>query len=233
MAAKNRLSRVDGRQLATSGYSELKHLLDSSAAERFFLAPANDSETFMAKAMRLRSKRLSIPILAGALLFVLVGGAAYATIPDGNGIITACYDKSGALRVIDAEAGDACKDKETLLTWNEVGPQGVQGPKGDQGPQGPAGVADYRAGQATIPVGVHFVEVVFSSPMPDDQYVVSLTPIPSGQAAWTADDACRYLTGTSKTTTGFWIDIRRCAGPQVPEPVPEDLFIDWIAIPRN
>ena len=40
---------------------------------------------------------------------VPIGGVAYATIPDGQGVIHACYAKSGgALRVIDASVAN-CK----------------------------------------------------------------------------------------------------------------------------
>jgi hypothetical protein len=64
------------------------------------------------------------------------GGIAYATIPGGSGTISGCYNETnGFLRVIDAEAGDACKNAEEPLAWNQQGPQG---PPGDQGPPGPS-----------------------------------------------------------------------------------------------
>jgi collagen triple helix repeat protein len=75
----------------------------------------------------------------------LAGGVAYATIPDGTGLIHGCYAKSGgALRVIDGSVTN-CKTGETSLNWNQAGqpgPPGVQGPKGDKGDpglQGPKG----------------------------------------------------------------------------------------------
>jgi len=66
-------------------------------------------------------------------------GTAYATIPDGNGVIHACYQRSGgSLRVIDNSVTN-CSSKETSLSWNVQGAQGPQGPAGPPGPVGPAG----------------------------------------------------------------------------------------------
>jgi hypothetical protein len=76
-----------------------------------------------------------VAIAGGALL----GGAAYATIPDGGGVIHGCYAKSGgSLRVVDDTVTN-CKSGETSLQWGVQGPQGPQGPQGAQGPQGPQG----------------------------------------------------------------------------------------------
>lgn len=100
----------------------------------------------------------TIGLIVGALM---AGGAAVAASPSTDGTITACYhSENGNLRVIDAEAGEACRNGETRLTWNragaagpqgerglpgapgaqgEQGPQGEQGLQGEQGEQGPQG----------------------------------------------------------------------------------------------
>jgi len=83
--------------------------------------------------LRRRSVRL---LLVTAVLLVAVTGIAYAVIPGTDGVISACMDKQGNLRVIDVQAGEACKNNETPLAWNQTGPQG---PRGDTGPQGPKG----------------------------------------------------------------------------------------------
>ena len=49
---------------------------------------------------------------------------AYAAIPGAGGVISACYDRQGTLRVIDAGAGQACSHKETPLTMNQAGQTG-------------------------------------------------------------------------------------------------------------
>jgi hypothetical protein len=62
------------------------------------------------------------PAMGVALLTLLVAasGAAVAAIPGTDGTISACYDqKSGALRVIDAEGGKTCTPKETQLIWKD------------------------------------------------------------------------------------------------------------------
>lgn len=98
-------------------------------------------------------KRASWTIAAGAAA-VLAAGVAYGAIPDGNGVINACYDKqSGQLRAVDPATGTpkGCGSKEAALRWNETGPQGPTGPQGlpgalgddgdqgDPGQQGPQG----------------------------------------------------------------------------------------------
>jgi hypothetical protein len=82
---------------------------------------------------------------AGALVaMVVAGGVAWATIPDGTGVIHSCYAKSGgALRVIDAGV-TTCGKSETSLDWNTKGAIGPQGPAGATGPAGPAGPAGLK-----------------------------------------------------------------------------------------
>jgi hypothetical protein len=84
-------------------------------------------------------------------LFALAGGVAYATIPDGSGVYTACtLNHVGTIRLIDPSlpAGNLlshCTALETKITWNQQGQPGPQGPKGNPGPQGPPGVSNYQA----------------------------------------------------------------------------------------
>jgi hypothetical protein len=99
--------------------------------------------------------RTLVSAVIGAVTTVSVLGAAvaWAEIPDSaTKTITGCYHKhSGALRVIDKEAGKKCRKGELKLTWAQTGrrgdpgvagpqgPAGAQGPQGAQGPAGPAG----------------------------------------------------------------------------------------------
>jgi hypothetical protein len=94
------------------------------------------------------SKFKLIAIVAAAVA-VIAGSAAYAAIPDGNGVIHACYWKStsGPIRVIDPAQGQKCTSNENALDWSQQGPPGAPGPKGDKGDpgqQGPAGVSGYE-----------------------------------------------------------------------------------------
>ena len=77
--------------------------------------------------------------IVGALL--VAGGIAYATIPDGGGVIHACYQKNqGTLRVIDTDKAQTCASSESPLTWSQTGPQGQPGQQGPPGPTGPSDV---------------------------------------------------------------------------------------------
>ena len=82
-------------------------------------------------------KRWIVP--TAIALVVVAAGTAYATIPSASGVIHACFKPYGAIRLIDAEAGGKCADKEQPLAWNVQGPKGDTGPQGPQGPAGPAG----------------------------------------------------------------------------------------------
>lgn len=75
-------------------------------------------------------RRLARLALASAGLLALAGGITYAAIPDGSHIIHGCYTTGGTLRVIDTDAGQACRNSETSLDWNQTGPQGVAGQNG-------------------------------------------------------------------------------------------------------
>jgi hypothetical protein len=84
-------------------------------------------------------------LVVAVAALALIGGiqVAQAAIPDSStGVITGCYHNStGALRVIDAQAGQTCGSGQTQLTWNQ------------EGPQGPAGLADLEEVITAAPPG--------------------------------------------------------------------------------
>jgi len=77
-------------------------------------------------------------VVLGAVAMAAAGSAAWAAIPDGGSVIHSCV-KNGAIRIIDTDAGQACKAGELPLQWNQIGLQGPPGPKGDQGEPGAPG----------------------------------------------------------------------------------------------
>jgi hypothetical protein len=84
-------------------------------------------------------------LLIAAGLLAAAGSLAYAAIPDAQGVIHACRNKStGDLRLIDTETrsgpASTCTLSESPLNWNQTGPQGDTGPQGVPGPVGPQGV---------------------------------------------------------------------------------------------
>jgi type VI secretion system Hcp family effector len=101
---------------------------------------------------RLKISAKTLALVAVAIL-IAAGTYAVASIPDGSGVITACWDHNndtshfGTLRVIDPSlpaAGHSnyeysCLSNETQITWNQQGPTGPTGPAGPGGPAGPQG----------------------------------------------------------------------------------------------
>jgi hypothetical protein len=136
-------------------------------------------------------RRVGVAAMAVAAALV-VGGVAYATIPDSGGVIHGCYARSGgALRVIDAGVTN-CKTGETSLDWNLQGQQGPVGPKGDtgaqgtagpQGPQGPTGPQGPAGPQG--PSGLSHGYLASSNQVPVAEFpafsnVGSITSLPAG-----------------------------------------------------
>ncbi len=83
---------------------------------------------------------------------VAVGGLAYASIPDADGVIHACYNPSAAalrggtpIRIIDSGTGQTCANNSVEITWNQTGPAGAPGQDGEDGLDGQDG-ADGQAG---------------------------------------------------------------------------------------
>jgi len=62
----------------------------------------------------------------GAAAMLVVGSVAWATVPDGGGVIHACL-KNGAVRIVDTDAGQSCKASEQPLDWNVAGQPGAPG----------------------------------------------------------------------------------------------------------
>src|SRR5436190_11557664 len=98
----------------------------------------------------LRRGRLSVLIAVGVGL--AAGGIAYASIPDGTGVIHGCYKTTGgSLRVIDTSVGGNCNSSETPLSWSQTGPKGATGARGPTGAAGTNGLNGAKG--ATGPTG--------------------------------------------------------------------------------
>src|SRR4051794_33203943 len=96
--------------------------------------------------MRRKWQRPSRRVLgASAVLFIVLGGIAYATIPSSAGVYTACRLKEvGTIRLIDptlpaSNLQSHCTNLEVQFAFNTQGQQGVPGLKGDKGDPGAAG----------------------------------------------------------------------------------------------
>src|SRR5215831_10444899 len=103
-----------------------------------------------------RRRALALPVLL--LAGLAAGSIAYASIPDGNGVIHGCYNASGAdvkngtpLNIIDS-AKAACSRGQQPITWSQTGPSG---PKGDTGPPGPPGTDGVSVTSTSEPDGAN------------------------------------------------------------------------------
>lgn len=83
----------------------------------------------------MKAKRIFHGVLL-ALLFTL--GYSLAAAQDNNVVYYACVNNSSGEMKIVSE-GVKCSKNQTLIYWNQVGPQGPQGLQGEQGPIGPTG----------------------------------------------------------------------------------------------
>jgi Collagen triple helix repeat (20 copies) len=100
---------------------------------------------------RARPQRVWLSAAIAAGVFAIGGGAlAVGSIPDANGVFSACYNvHNGNVRLVDA---GPCRSDELLVTWNQNGQPGPQGPQGDPGatgatgPAGPAGPQGSQGG---------------------------------------------------------------------------------------
>src|SRR6185503_8553667 len=75
-----------------------------------------------------RRPKLVMGITAGLVVGGIMTPAALALIPDSSGIIHACYNNKGDVRIIDSPA-ESCKNNETAISWSS-----------SAGPSGPAGL---------------------------------------------------------------------------------------------
>jgi hypothetical protein len=136
---------------------------------------------------KLRHRRTLIALAAGALL-VLVGGVAWAAIPDSNDSeIHACFKKKqGQLRVIDAEGGVTCGPAEQELVWNQKGPTGAPGPRGPSN-----GYSRWH--DPEVPAANLAAQRLLELPVPAGKFVMTATAIVRNAGAGVATITCQTM----------------------------------------
>jgi hypothetical protein len=151
--------------------------------------------------------------IVGALL--VAGGIAYATIPDGGGVIHACYQKNqGTLRVIDTDKAQTCASSESPLNWSQTGPQGTQGPPGPTGPSDVWSVDGYDAGFKNLAPAQTWVNLATTSTLPAGNYSVqaeaeadSTLSISTDYSCDLVDSSTNVYQDTRATSSGDWVTI--------------------------
>lgn len=130
--------------------------------------------------------RGSTRILTLAIVVALAFAAGSAYVADGNDpgdTYYGCLTPSGSLSRIAVNPTEPpdCAGNQTLISWNQQGPQGQIGPQGEQGPPGPAG------------------EFTGTLTSPDGRYSISVT---DAGIALTGPNADVELTDTGVTVDG-------------------------------
>ena len=150
---------------------------------------------------------------SAAVAAVAAGSVAWAAIPSGSGVISGCYkEASGALRVIDADAGAACKPAERELQWSQTGPPGPPGASGTEvvgrrairssgTPAGEAEIPARGTGPFGFPAAGEEPTSVLSYQLPAGKYLLS-TVVGVRKESGTTELIC-YVRGSSPTVTGF------------------------------
>jgi hypothetical protein len=108
----------------------------------------------------MNKKRLLVSAAGMLVAVAIAGGVAYATIPGPGNVYSACMLKGlGTIRLIDKSLPSTnlmshCTDKETEISWNQVGQPGPQGAKGEPGAPGTNGTdgTDGAAGKDGVSV---------------------------------------------------------------------------------
>lgn len=133
-----------------------------------------------------------------------------AAVPSPNRVTYTCYNNDNrSFLAVDTPVA-TCKPDETLLTWNQTGPQGPSGPQGVQGPQGPMG----PQGKARPPAGGHVytnaspavVQVPFTAvlTLPTGTYNIDANALLLNDEVSNQVVSCYtfYNTGNPRTSTG-------------------------------
>jgi hypothetical protein len=85
--------------------------------------------------IRIHVGRRGVLLVVAAVGLLVAGGAAYATIADSGGVLTACrLNSNGSLRLIDPSSSSGplshCTANETQVSWNQDGQPGAAGKDG-------------------------------------------------------------------------------------------------------
>ncbi len=91
------------------------------------------------------SRPFRVVSLAFVLVLLLSAGSAYVVFGDDHDVVVyACLTPGGQLRNVTTDGPPDCPSNNTLISWNQTGPQGdigPQGPQGEEGEIGPQGTA--------------------------------------------------------------------------------------------
>jgi hypothetical protein len=202
--------------------------------------------------------KLKLAAVVAGIAAVAVCSVAFASVPDGNGVIHGCYGKPGTihegwLRAIDTAQGMTCQSNESPLDWNKPGTPGQPGQKGDKGDKGDTGdpgtkmlpaVFIKRVDQVKLPKDVGKDVLVASLTLPPDPKIYNVTVTAMGTSWEPLSTRCiLYQDGKSGTLLDQdWIygDANQGAivlndltGAPADDPITLDLYCDSVGEDLN
>ena len=167
-------------------------------------------------------------ILFAAVFIVVVGvaaGVAYATIPDGGGVIHGCYQKNnGQLRVIETGAGGACNPSELSLNWSHGVPRepparpAPQEPRGQlvTGPRGPSDAFEAFRFATTVNVTNVSTEITKIPALPAGSYVITGKVNVDNVSGGSGDVNCPRSSRAASTTSARQASARAAGRSRAP-----------------
>lgn len=188
--------------------------------------------------MRLGGRIVRPGALVGAGMLLASIGLAAAAIPDAGGTYHGCYDTtSGALRVIDRDAGHVCGANERLISWNKQGQTGPAGPKGPTGPKGLTGPTGPRGASGGI-ASTHAFGGFIASIAGDGTSAVwrfaggtRTVPVTSGQSVLVTGTVALGLQPTDNGTTSVTsVDVHTCFRPSTSTTAPVLMDSNYLTV---
>jgi hypothetical protein len=163
----------------------------------------------MRRSLRGRAAVVVVVVVAVAA----AGGIAYASIPDTQGVIHACYSTNGAtatngtqLSIIDP-ARASCTKNQQSIAWSQTGPpgqdgadgqdgqDGQDGAKGDKGDPGPSD-AFTNYGDGVHAIGDGLTQTVASVTVPAGSYILTGTVAAGSLDGFPEFLTCSFTGGT-------------------------------------
>jgi len=119
-------------------------------------------------------KRLAVAGARLAVAALVLGGSVSTASATPAGDFYACLKKDGKVSQMSVDTAPICRNNETLVQWNQMGPQGEQGSPGSAGAQGAAGVSPAYYGEGRGLFGGSAVDVA-SVPVPAGNYAITVS----------------------------------------------------------
>jgi hypothetical protein len=173
--------------------------------------------------------RLSAFTLGVIITAASVGTVTYANAA-GDATLKACANKtSGAMRYISK---GSCKKTEKLLSWSQMGPQGLPGAAGAAGAKGDTGVAGTNGTNGTNGQNYYAIDATGKTLGPVLGHYGNAVDVIISNVVWTLDNSFYNLNNTASGSSNSVYADASCSVPYFQAPIgavpnPQGVTIDW------